>query len=135
MLDEIISLFGEMIFDDKNRIVFNIGTECKPEGNCAFSDENIPDDETYANIYTSVLKSAISKNAKIGSLMPGAVCTNKKEYDFMIGPNGDIYKCISGVGIDEFKVISKEKLFDNPQLLYINYKWANLLELFTTKIG
>jgi uncharacterized protein len=120
MIDELVEEFDHLLFDDKNRIVFNIGTICRPEGGCEFVDANIPNGYLCKDIYYNVLNEAVDKGIKVVNFLNNSFCVNRKENEFVIHPTGDIYKCISGVGIDDFKLCSYNEVIEEPELVLIN---------------
>lgn len=116
MIDLLINKFTKYIFGDESRIIFNVGMACKPEGECLFTTDNVPSKVEYAELYSTCIQKAINKKVKINNFIPNPVCIYNKEYELIIAPDGDIYKCISGIGVDDFKVVSKQELFTKPEL-------------------
>ncbi len=119
MLDILLSKFGEQIED--RRIVFNVGMESHPSSPCAHTISNIPDPEQYAAMFLYAIGEAITRKVPLISLLSESVCTYNKDNELVVGPDGSIYKCTSAIGLDEFKVASKEEVFNNPELFLVKY--------------
>jgi len=62
----------------------------------------------------------INKGCTITSPFYSAHCTNSKEKSFVFAPNGDIYKCITGLGNKHFLLSSFDQLENNPLIFYKN---------------
>lgn len=76
-------------------------------------------DESLFHAYSELYKEAI----RVGFEMPDyfmfeGLCTAKMKNAMVISPNGDIYKCLSGVGRSEFIVSNIDKVENLPNYLY-----------------
>ena len=47
--------------------------------------------------------------------------SNNKEGDIVIAPNGDLYNCISGIGIDKFKICTYDEIINKPEIFLKKY--------------
>lgn len=121
MTDELIQKFKEYIFIDNPRIIFNYGMECHPFGKSDYTKDHIPELIQYNKDYLKLLKKQIIKKIPVTEILPTPLCILKDENDILIAPNGDIYKCITGLGAEEFKVISYSKLWENPLTYFEKY--------------
>lgn len=124
MTDELIETFNREIYSDQPRIVFNYGMECHPYGNSDYTNEHIPEIVKFNVDFLTIYKRQILKGIAVTEVMPTPLCILKDENDILISPNGDIYKCITGLGANEFKVCSYSDLWDK-KLLYFE-KLASL---------
>ncbi|ASI98074.1 radical SAM/SPASM domain-containing protein [Thermococcus celer] len=119
MLDILLNKFGDHIKD--RRIVFNVGMESHPSSPCTHTISNIPDPEQYATMFLYAIREAINRKVPIISFLSESVCTYNKDNELLVGPDGSIYKCTSAIGLDNFKVASKEEVFHNPELFLVKY--------------
>ncbi|MBT9165096.1 MAG: hypothetical protein DDT23_01111 [candidate division WS2 bacterium] len=53
--------------------------------------------------------------------MSESICMYNKEYDLAIGPNGSIYKCVSGIGLERFKVSSRDEVMEKPEFFIVRH--------------
>lgn len=116
----------------KNKIEFKVEAIAKtpvsaknPEHYC---NENVIDShseelaETYINIINLLSHRGFKVNKSTGHITP---CMYTSESCLAINPTGDIYKCISAIGVEEFKVGNVEENLYNEKydfsLKYINF--------------
>ncbi len=100
---------------DKDRIVLSLGFISKTledtDANAYVVKNGIPEDEI-AESYLMLYKKATQEGFEMADLfMFNGICTAKLDNAMVISANGDIYKCLSGVGRDDFiegNVISKD---------------------------
>lgn len=81
-----------------------------------YISENILKDEKMIDAYCSLYKKALELGFQMQDLfMLEGMCTAKLNNAFVIYPNGDIYKCLSGVGRKEFieSTIYKDEELNN----------------------
>ena len=116
MVDFIVSNFGEYMFDDESRIVFNLGNECDPYQGCKYTEENKMIDIDGIHKFYALLKELIMKGVPVNTLLPAASCLRDNYREIIMAPDGSIYNCITGLGIDEFKVCSREEILERPLL-------------------
>lgn len=116
LVDDIIEEFSSYVFGDHPRIIFNMGLECTPyngpgslKNNSLLCKENI-------HIYYNLLKKLINKNVLLLNFMSSVTCIRTSFNEFVIGPNGDLFNCISGIGIKDFKICSADEISTSPQL-------------------
>lgn len=126
LVDFIIDEFGKYARGEHARIIFNIGQECHPINKSEYTNISVADSITYSRNIYKYMNYLIDKGCKINQPLPSPICINRKENDVIISPNGDIYKCISGLGNEEFMLISKDELFNNSMNYHI--KQVQLLE-------
>lgn len=139
MTDYMIDNFSEYILSDKPRIVFNYGMECHPFGKSSYTKEHIPELKNYNLKFLELLKKQLLKGVATTEIMPTPICIAKDPNDVLIAPNGDIYKCISGLDVPEFKIASYDDLFNKPfqyfekviSFSYRNYPSCNTCKYFS----
>ncbi len=119
LLDILIKHFKNDIYN--LRMVFNIGMESHPSSPCNYTITNIPTPKKYATIYLKAIKEVINRGLPIISFLSESICTYNKENEVIVGPDGGIYKCTSAIGVERFKVVSKEILFTKPELFLLKY--------------
>lgn len=120
MVNFLISEFTEHIFNDEKRIVFNFGMECHPSGKSNYTISSIPNILDYTKRYYDFLIEIVRKGIFISQLFPTPLCINKVEKDILLAPNGDVFKCISGLGSNEYLISTYDELMTNPMSLFIN---------------
>ena len=106
------------IFGTKG-IILSLGYISDTYGNTEaenYISENILKDEKMIAAYCSLYKKALELGFEMPDLfMLEGMCTAKLDNAFVIYPNGDVYKCLSGVGRKEFieSTIYKKGELDN----------------------
>ncbi|AFG34803.1 LOW QUALITY PROTEIN: radical SAM additional 4Fe4S-binding domain protein [Fervidobacterium pennivorans DSM 9078] len=124
MLDELVEIFGVKVLSE--RVIFNIGLLTNPEnGGLSLKGINICQKE-YAEKYVEAVKSVINFGFRIIDFLNVWPCTYKKESDLVLAPNGDVYNCISGIGVSNFKIANYEEIMSNEEIFI--KKYANFLE-------
>ena len=81
-----------------------------------FISSNILKDQDMVEAYCKLYKAAIEVGFEMPDLfMLEGMCTAKLDNAFVISPNGDIFKCLSGVGRKEFveSTLDENKKLDN----------------------
>lgn len=126
MVDFVGDKFSKYVYGKDARVAFNIGQECHPINKSEYTNNNITDSVTYSKNIYKYMNYLIDKGYKINQPLPSPICINRKENDVIISPDGDLYKCISGLGNKEFMLVNKEELFNNPMNYHI--KQVELLE-------
>ncbi len=116
--DFLIQEYKDYIFCDSPRIIFNYGMECHPFGKSSYTKEHIPELKQYYQNYLRLFEKEIKKGIATTEIMPSPVCIAKDPNDILIAPNGDIYKCISALGVSEFKICDYNEIQHN-KMLYI----------------
>lgn len=108
---------------DKDRIILSLGFISKTvddtDANKYVSEYGIKKSEM-SKYYLPLFKKAVELGFKMSNLfMFTGMCTSKLDNALVISSNGEIFKCLSGVGRDEFvegNVDSKK--YDLPNYLY-----------------
>jgi len=108
---------------DRDRIILSLGFISKTvddtDANKYVSEYGIKKSEM-TKYYLPLFKKAVELGFKMSNLfMFTGMCTSKLDNALVISSNGDIFKCLSGVGRDEFvegKVDSER--YDLPNYLY-----------------
>ena len=120
MTDMLSEEFNDYIFCDHPRIIFNYGMECHPFGKSEYTEEHIPELKKYYIDFLNLLEKEIRKGISVTEIMPTPTCIAKEENDILIAPTGDIYKCISALGVPEFRICTFEDLKKN-QMMYFEH--------------
>lgn len=120
MVDILINEFKDYIYDTNQRIIFKLGMECHPQYKSEYTIKSIPNEKSYNQLYFDILRGLIEKGVYITGVMTSGVCISKKEKDLLISPDGSIYKCITGLGMDRFKIATYDDAFNNPLKLFVN---------------
>ncbi len=116
--DLLIKEFKDYIICASPRIIFNYGMECHPFGKSSYTEEHIPELKKYYTNYLNLLEKEIKKGIATTEIMPTPICIAKDPNDILIAPNGDIYKCISALGVSEFMICDYNDIQHN-KMLYI----------------
>lgn len=116
--DILVNEFKDYILCEKPRIIFNYGMECHPFGKSSYTKEHIPELKQYYRNYLELFEKEIRKGIATTEIMPSPVCIAKEPNEILIAPNGDIYKCISALGVSEFKICDYNDIQHN-KMLYI----------------
>lgn len=124
MIKKLIEIFG--IETLKERFIFNIGLLSHPDGFSFYTLKNIPPLKVYGKIYIETLKNILTNGLNVVDFLNVWPCTYNKESDIIIAPNGDLYNCISGIGIEEFKICSYNEFINNPERFL--QKYSQMLE-------
>ena len=99
------SKFSKFCFSSQARIIFNLGMECHPYNKSDYTNESIIKDLIeYHKIYLKYLQELLSLGNTIRFVMPNGLCIAKHRYEYLIAPDGCIYKCITGLGLKEFRL-------------------------------
>lgn len=114
MVDQLINYFYDYIYSNNPRIIFNLGLECHPVKKSEFTIENILPDDEYQKIYYDIMNDLIDKGVAINSILPSPICIRNLPNDLILSPDGGIYNCISGLGIEEFKIGDYEEIINDP---------------------
>ncbi|MBM7560407.1 radical SAM/SPASM domain-containing protein [Marinitoga litoralis] len=124
MIKNLIEIFG--IETLKERFIFNIGLLSHPDGFSLYTLKNIPPLKVYGQMYIETLKNILTNGLNVVDFLNVWPCTYNKESDIIIAPNGDLYNCISGIGIEEFKICSYNEFINNPERFL--QKYSQMLE-------
>ena len=100
--------------------------ECHPFGKSEYTNKNIPQLKKYYVDFLNLLEKEIQKGIAVTEILPTPTCIAKVENDVLISPNGDIYKCISGLDVPDFKICSYNELMSNE--LYYHERIATFSE-------
>ena len=107
------------------RMIFNVGRECHPAFKSQYTNENILKEKEYAKVVYDAIDFLIENDCEINQLKPSPICMRLSENDIMISPDGSLYKCISGLGMDRFKLISKDKFLEKPYMyILMQSQWC-----------
>ena len=120
LADELIEEFGDFIASKQPRITFNIGLLCKPLNANLYTFKNI---ETIYDNYMAYYDNVtllIKKGITCSSPFYSPHCSNSREKSFIIAPNGNIYKCVSGIMCDKFLIGTKDDLKNNKMKVFEN---------------
>ena len=120
LIDYLIKEFKEYIYSCRPRIIFNLGLECHPFKKSDFTIKNILPDSEYQNTYYDCMYKWINKNVAINSILPSPICIKNLPTDLIISPDGSVYNCISGLGLDDFKIGTYYDITNNPEKFIIN---------------
>nr|WP_287559074.1 radical SAM protein [Roseburia sp.] len=112
--------------DTTKRIYFNVGMECHPQNKSVYTKENILNMKKYGMLLNKYNEYIQCQGGNITSILPAPLCVNSRENDIIVAPDGDIYKCMSGIGISQFRLCTKDELFEDDLKFY--YKQALLIE-------
>lgn len=126
LTDILIKEFSKYIFNDHPRLIINYGMECHPFGKSEYTNKNIPQLKKYYVDFLNLLEKEIQKGIAVTEILPTPTCIAKVENDVLISPNGDIYKCISGLDVPDFKICSYNELMNNE--LYYHERIATFSE-------
>ncbi len=120
LVDIIKSEFGEYTKTNSPKLVFAIGLLCHPDGKVDYTKDGIPNSKEYAHMYMKCLKKIYDDELPFISFYPfgNAICTHRRKTDFVLSPEGDVYTCVSGVGIEKFKIVSRNDLENDPVLFF-----------------
>ncbi|QSX05249.1 radical SAM protein [Sedimentibacter sp. zth1] len=125
MVREIINRYNDYVFGDKPRVIFNLGTECHPVNRCQYTNENASYNVQFMDTYYENLFKLIDLGVAINSIFPGPICIGNKSNDIVTGPDGNIYSCISAIGLDDFKICDYEDVLNNPaKFLFQSIKFS-----------
>lgn len=102
MFDDLVARFERFIICEEPRIVFNLGMLCHPMVDTSYSIHNSRENWYGDKRYYELSKAIVRKGATITSPLYATHCLNSIEKGFVLSPNGDIYKCITGTGSDRF---------------------------------
>lgn len=119
LVDFIIDKFDVYVVGDSPRIIFNLGTECHPVNKSDYTRDNVLSDEDFNRMFYDNMDYLIQSNVIINSILPTPMCINDCVKDIIIGPNGDIYSCISGIGVDKFRICTYDEFINKPQLFLL----------------
>lgn len=120
MVDNMIHHFGEYILSNTPRIIFNIGTLCHPLFETSHTKGKSASSSCSSLMYYALTEKLINLGATTTSPLYSAQCMNSSEKDFTIAPNGNIYKCVTGIGSKRFLLSSYDEFKDNPLMLLRN---------------
>lgn len=103
LIDDLISRFPQYIFGSEPRISFNLGNECHPYNQSEYTRENmlVSNDQ---EVFFENLFALFNKGVCVNSPFPTSRCIATSVNEIVLGPNGDVYQCISGLGDIEFLV-------------------------------
>lgn len=110
---DLVNEFGDYILSDSPHIFFSLGTLCEP----LFQTDHTKNNSflTIDNLaYYRLSEELLKMGATITSPFYSAHCINSLEKAFVITPSCDIYKCVSGMGCDHFKLSSYMDFMENP---------------------
>lgn len=65
---------------------------------------------------------AYRRGFRIGRMIGHGICHFDSDNNLIIDPKGDIYKCLGGIGLEQFKVAS---VFDDPHTFAV--RWAQFV--------
>lgn len=119
MVDLLIEEFKEYVYASDCRIVFKLGMECHPQFKSEYTNNSIIDEIEYNKIYLKLLNKLVNKNVFISSFMPDGICISKSEKEIVLGPDGNIYKCIAGLGMSKFKISNYDEIYYNPLKMFV----------------
>lgn len=114
LIDFLIERFKKDIYGENPRIIFNLGNECNPYQGCDFTEKNSLNSSSEIYSFYSLLNELVDKNVAVNMLLPAASCLRDNFSEMIIGPDGSIYNCISGIGLPEFKICSMNEILDSP---------------------
>jgi len=114
MIDSLIAKWGHYILAKEPRIIFNVGNECDPVNGCAYTSCNNMLDSDGLMKYYDLLYELLQKGVSVNGIIPAAACLKDSFHEVILGPDGSLYNCISGIGIDDYKICSKNELYDYP---------------------
>lgn len=118
MFSELNSLLGEFVLT--SRIVFNIGLLCRPIVETAHTKKMRMSNSISRLNYYVLSEKLIKAGATIMSPFYAPHCLNSSEKAFVVDPNGNIFKCVTGIGSNRFLLSTYSDFNNNPMLLLRN---------------
>ena len=119
LVDYFCMNFSDYIHGNNPRIIFNVGEECHPYNKSEYTKDNILASREYADQIYDAINYLIDKDCEVLQIAPSPICIRLKENDVIIGPEGDLYKCISGLGLSEFRMMTKEQFLNDPYQYFV----------------
>ncbi len=116
LIEFITDKFSKYCFNSSPRIVFNLGNECEPYCGCEYTTNNSLIANEDLSKYNTLLEYLINKGVAINSFLPSALCIRDQFFEFVVGPDGSLFNCISGIGLNEHLICNKDTLISNPDL-------------------
>lgn len=120
MVENMIFHLGEYILADHPRIIFNIGTLCHPLFETSHTKGKETSNASSSLMYYALTERLINLGATTTSPFYSAQCMNSSEKDITIAPNGNIYKCVTGIGSKHFLLSTYAEFEEHPLTLLRN---------------
>ncbi len=117
MVADLVRHLGEYIMEDEPKVIFNIGTLCHPLFDTNHTKEKGMTNSSGSSLYYTLSEKLIRLGATITSPFYSAHCMNSAEKAFTVAPNGDIYKCVTGVGSKRFLLTTYNEFVCTPLTL------------------
>ncbi|MDO5754776.1 MAG: SPASM domain-containing protein [Tissierellia bacterium] len=105
--------YSDYIFCENPKIIFNLGNECDPYGGCKYTEENSLYRSDQIDKFYKVFKKVFDQGIPVNRILPASSCIKDNKKEFVLGPSGTIYNCISGLGNKEFIITNGESLYDD----------------------
>ena len=118
MLEELVERFEPYIKGDNPRIFFNVGNECHPYKQSEYTQNNILR-EKEQDMYFKSIMDVVDLGACVFSPFPTPRCIATSVNEFVFAPNGDLYRCISGLGNKEFLVAKYSEYINDISKLVV----------------
>ncbi len=87
-----------------DNLAINIGLMSNPGWDSAHCSLYISDKATTATQFTQAVESVLREGLQVIDFLTPSPCARERDNEFIISPDGQLYKCISGVGRREFHV-------------------------------
>lgn len=120
MLDELIVKYGDYMYGEKTRIIFNLGVECHPVNKSEYTDENILEEKEYRDFFYDNMMKLANKGVAINMPFPAPVCILNYANDIVTGPDGSVYSCITAIGMEKFRIGTYEEVMNKTENFLMN---------------
>jgi uncharacterized protein len=90
--------FGPLSF------ALNLGEVTRPGWHCRHAARYVTDLRTMGQVWVEAVEAAVDSGLQVVDFLVNWPCPRECDYDYIIGPTGDVYKCISGAGDTAFRV-------------------------------
>lgn len=114
LVDYLLKEFDVYMIGNNPRIIFNIGTECHPIDKCEYTKESIISEENVGVIYYKIIDYLLDRGASINQIISQGSCIADYPHDIILSPEGNAYNCITGLGVDNFKIANYKEIINEP---------------------
>lgn len=112
LVDFLVKEFNPFIIGENPRIIFNIGTECHPMDKCDYTTQSIIADDNIGKVYYKIIDYLLESGASVNQIISQGSCIADYAHDVMLSPEGNAYNCITGLGVEGFKISSYDEIIN-----------------------
>lgn len=102
-------------FGQGSALAVHICQVTRPNWECSHAAKFVGDAATMGRIRADAIEAALDSGLKIGDFLVNNPCPLECDYELIIAPDGSVYKCLSGIGEQDFRVGS---VVDPPWLIH-----------------